>query len=154
MAGRSCRATSLRRGLPGRRSDSQACAAELLAREKAARRARLGPWANSYYAELDGAAAADLLAQKGRFALVEGTVASVRESGATIYLNFGWQWSQDLAVTVLKRNKRNFAAAGLDLKKLTGRRVRVRGIIEARGTAGSPRFEARRPEQIETADRD
>jgi len=81
-------------------------------------------------------------------------VASVRESGVTIYLNFGWHWSQDFAVTVLKRNGRNFAAAGLDLKKLTGRRVRVRDFIEARGRAGSPRFEAPRPEQIETADRD
>ena len=69
-------------------------------------------------------------------------MASVRESGVTIYLNFGWHWSQDFAVTVLKRNERNFAAPGLDLKKLTGRRVRVRGFIEARGTAGSPRFAA------------
>ncbi|HYA07469.1 MAG TPA: thermonuclease family protein, partial [Xanthobacteraceae bacterium] len=57
-------------------------------------------------------------------------------------------------VTVLKRNERNFAAAGLDLKRLTGRRVRVRGFIEQRGATRSPQIEAERPEQIEIADRD
>ena len=75
---------------------------------------------------------------KGQFALVEGKVVSVRESGATIYVNFGQRWSEDFAVTVRKRNERNFAAAGLDLQGLAGRRVIVRGFIEARGTRGQP----------------
>jgi hypothetical protein len=77
----------------------------------------------------------------------------VRESGATIYVNFGRRWSEDFTVTVLKRNERNFTAAGLDLKGLAGRRIRVRGFIEARGeTERSPWIEADYPEQIETAD--
>ncbi len=104
----------------------------------------------------------DVLAHRGRFALVEGKVVSVRESGSTIYLNFGRRWSEDFAVTILKRNERNFAAAGLDVKGLEGRRVLVRGFIEARGKqseAGqdvwaSPYIEAERPGQIETSDRD
>ena len=79
---------------------------------------------------------------------------SVRQSGATIYVNFGRHWSEDFAVTVRKRNERNFAAAGLDLQGLTGRRVIVRGFVEARGRRGSPAIEATRPEQIESADRD
>src|SRR6202049_3610729 len=96
---------------------------------------------------------ADVQAERGRFALVEGKVVSVRESGATIYVNFGRRWSENFAVTILKRNERNFTAAGLDLKGLAGRRIRVRGFIEARGGTGqSPWIEAEYPEQIETAD--
>jgi endonuclease YncB( thermonuclease family) len=132
---------------------SRTCASELLKSENAARAAKLGLWADSHYDVLDAETAADVLARRGRFALVEGKVVSVRESGATIYVNFGRRWSEDFTVTVLKRNERNFTAAGLDLKGLTGRRIRVRGFIEARGGTGqSPWIEADYPEQIETAD--
>jgi endonuclease YncB( thermonuclease family) len=132
---------------------SRTCALELLKNENAARAAKLGLWADSHYDVLDAETAADVLARRGRFALVEGKVVSVRESGATIYVNFGRRWSENFTVTVLKRNERNFTAAGLDLKGLTGRRIRVRGWIEARGGTGlSPWIEAEYPEQIETAD--
>jgi endonuclease YncB( thermonuclease family) len=150
----------------GDRVGSRGCATELLGREAAARRAKLGLWANPDYDVLNAETPADVLAHRGRFALVEGKVVSVRESGSTIYLNFGRRWSEDFAVTILKRNERNFAAAGLDVKGLEGRRVLVRGLIEARGKTGdgtdgtdgrlwaSPRIEAERPGQIETPDRD
>jgi endonuclease YncB( thermonuclease family) len=131
---------------------NRACAAELLARENGARLGHLGLWANSYYQVLDAQTPAAVLAQRGRFALVEGRVVSVRESGATIYMNFGQRWSEGFAVTVLKRNERNFVSSGLDLKGLTGRRVRVRGWVEARGAAGSPAIAVDHPEQIEAAD--
>jgi len=132
---------------------SRACAMELLKSENAARAAKLGLWADSHYDVLDAETPTDVLARRGRFALVEGKVVSVRESGATIYVNFGRRWSEDFTVTVLKRNERNFTAAGLDLKGLAGRRIRVRGFIEARGGTGrSPWIEADYPEQIETAD--
>jgi len=142
------------------RAGTRACAAELLAREAAARAARLGLWANSYYDVLNAETPADVLARRGRFALVEGKVVSVRESGSTIYVNFGRRWSEGFTVTILKRNARNFTAAGLDLTGLAGRRVRVRGWIEERGgtagstggsTGGSPWIEAVHPEQIEIA---
>jgi endonuclease YncB( thermonuclease family) len=136
----------------GDRVGSRACAADLLGQERTARGEKLGLWGNSYYQVLDAETPADVLAQRGRFALVEGRVVSVRESGALIYVNFGQRWSEGFAVTVLKRNERNFTAAGLDLKGLAGRRVRVRGWIEARGAAGSPGIEAEHPEQIETAE--
>jgi endonuclease YncB( thermonuclease family) len=138
----------------GDRTGSRACAAELLKRENAARVAKLGLWADPYYEVLHAETPTDVLAHRGRFALVEGRVVSVRESGATIYVNFGRHWSEDFTVTVLKRNERNFAAAGLDLKSLEGRRIRVRGWIEERGSAGSPWIEATHPEQIEIADRE
>ena len=87
-----------------------------------------------------------MLAQRGRFALVEGKVVSVRESGPIIYVNFGRHWATDFTVTILKRTERSFLAAGLEPRKLAGRRVLVRGWIEERG---GPQIEASRPEQIE-----
>jgi endonuclease YncB( thermonuclease family) len=135
----------------GARVGTRACAVELLRRESAAHRAKLGLWANSYYESLNAENPADVLAKQGHFALVEGQVVSVRESGATIYVNFGRRWSTDFTVTILKRNERNFAAAGLEPKKLAGRRVRVRGWIEERG---GPWIEAAHPEQIELTDRE
>ena len=136
------------------RVGGQACTVALLAGENAARRAKLGLWADPYYDPLDAETPADVLAHKGQFALVEGKVVSVRESGPTIYVNFGQRWSEDFAVTVRKRNERIFADAGLDLKGLEGRRVIVRGFVEARGSRGMPSIEAERPEQIETTDHD
>jgi hypothetical protein len=142
----------------GDRVGSRACAADLLKRENTARTAKLGLWSDPYYEVLDAETPTDVLAHRGRFALVEGRVLSVRESGATIYVNFGRRWSEDFTVTVLRRNERNFAAAGLDLKSLEGRRVRVQGWIEERGagggTGGGPWIEAAHPEQIEAADRE
>jgi len=127
-----------------------ACAASLLEAERNARTAGLGLWADPYYVIRRAEDPAGVLGVRGRFAVVEGKILSVRESGATIYVNFGRRWSDDFTVTVQKRNERNFTAAGLELKKLAGQRVRVRGTIEERG---GPWIEAARPEQIEIAER-
>jgi endonuclease YncB( thermonuclease family) len=127
-----------------------ACTASLLEAERAARESGLGLWADPYYVIRHAEDPAGILAVRGRFAVVEGKILSVRESGATIYVNFGRRWSDDFTVTVAKRNERSFAAAGLELKKLGGRHVRVRGTIEERG---GPWIEALRPEQIEIAER-
>ena len=134
------------------------CAAELWRWETAARSAKLGLWADPYYEALAADKPAEILARRGRFALVEGDVVSVHPSGATIYVNFGRRWSEEFAVTIRKRNERKFATAGLDVHELAGRRVRVRGWVEARGGIGgspwrAPWIEAVRPEQIETIDR-
>ena len=126
------------------------CADELLARERAARQAKLGLWGEPYYVIVAADSGADLVAERGHFMLAEGKVWSVRESGGTIYVNFGRQWSQALTVTILKRNERMFAAAGIEPKRLENRRVRVRGWVEERN---GPRIEATRPEQIEIAER-
>jgi hypothetical protein len=135
----------------GARIGEPVCATALLAAERSARAAQLGLWVDPYYAVKSTADAAALAAEQGRFGLAEGKVLSVRESGGTIYINFGRAWSRNLTVTILKRNERDFAAAGLELRKLEGRRIRVRGWLEERG---GPRIEASRPEQIEIVDRD
>ena len=126
------------------------CADELLARERAARQAKLGLWGEPYYVIVSAESGAELVAESGHFILAEGKVWSVRESGGTIYVNFGRQWSQALTVTNLKRNERMFAAAGLEPKRLENRSVRVRGWVEERN---GPRIEVTRPEQIEIAGR-
>jgi hypothetical protein len=126
-----------------------ACAAELLSRERPARTARLGLWASPYYGIVEAASGADLLAGRGRFTVAEGKVLSVRESGGTIYMNFGRRWSEALTVTILKRHERIFTQAGLPPKTLQNRRLRVRGWVDERN---GPRIEASRPEQIEIAE--
>jgi hypothetical protein len=73
------------------------------------------------------------------------------KTGPQSYVNFGCRRIGDITVTILKRNERSFAAAGLDLRGLAGRRIRVRGWIEARGGERTW-IEAERPEQIEIAD--
>lgn len=123
-----------------------ACAKALLAREQSARTAKLGLWDEPYYVMGKAEEPAEVLKQRGQFALVEGKVLSVRESGGTIYVNFGRRWSEDFTVTIAKRNEKMFSAAGVTPKSLDGRRVRVRGWIEERG---GPWVEAARPEQIE-----
>jgi endonuclease YncB( thermonuclease family) len=127
-----------------------ACAASLLGAEQKARAAGLGLWADPYYVMRNAQDPAGILAVRGRFAVIEGKVLSVRESGGTIYVNFGRRWSEDFTVTVLKRHERAFTAAGLPLKKLAGQHVRVRGTIEERG---GPWIEAAVPSQIEIAER-
>ena len=122
------------------------CAGELWMREEAARKAALGLWGEAYYSIVSGDNLPQLLAERGRFAIVEGRVATVRESAGTIYVNFGRRWSQALTATIAKRLERGFVAAGVDPKKLANLRVRVRGWIEERN---GPHIEASRPEQIE-----
>jgi len=122
------------------------CRTYLQDAERDARTRKLGLWGDSYYAVKRADSPADVLAEQGRFALVEGKVASVRESGGIVYLNFGRRWSEDFTVTILKRNERIFAGAGVTPKALAGRHVEVRRWIEERG---GPAIEAVRPEQIE-----
>jgi endonuclease YncB( thermonuclease family) len=126
----------------------RACAAELLAAERGARAARLGLWGEPYYVIATATSGAALLARRGRFTVVQGKVLSVRESGGTIYINFGRRWSQALTVTILKRHERIFRAAGLQPRTLANRTIRVRGFLEERN---GPRIEALSPEQIEIA---
>jgi endonuclease YncB( thermonuclease family) len=125
------------------------CAEALLTIERAARTERRGIWADPNFAPLRAEDLSGLQAEKGHFALIEGKVLSVRESGATIYVNFGRRWTTDFAVIILKRQQRTFAGAGVEPKKLEGRRVRVRGWIEQRG---GPVVMAEAPEQIELID--
>lgn len=131
------------------RVGSKTCAEFLLRAEQAARADRLELWADPNFAPLSSQNLTKLAAELGQFVLVEGQVLSVRESGATIYVNFGRRWTRDFAVTIPKREARNFAAAGVEPKMLERRRIRVRGIVERRR---GPIIDVTAPEQIELID--
>jgi endonuclease YncB( thermonuclease family) len=125
----------------------RACAAELLATEATARLARHGVWAGST-AIKNAERADDILTRIGQFTVVEGKALSVRQAGATTYINFGRRWTRDFAVTISTRVMRAFEAAGISLKSLENKRIRVRGWIEARP---GPRIEVLQAGQIEMA---
>jgi endonuclease YncB( thermonuclease family) len=121
------------------------CALVLTAAEAAARQARQGTWAGPA-AIKNAESPGDILAGIGRFAVVEGKVLSVRQAGATTYLNFGRNWTRDFAVTISRRVVPALEAAGIAVKSLENRRIRIRGWVEARG---GPRIEVLRVGQIE-----
>jgi endonuclease YncB( thermonuclease family) len=125
------------------------CRSLLRTAEQAARAARLGLWGQSDYGVRRADDPADVLAYQGHFAVVGGKVASVRESGGIVYVNFGRIGSDRFTATIGKRNERLFASAGLVPAKLAGRRVEVRGWIEERN---GPVIAVARPEQIELID--
>ncbi len=131
------------------RVGNKACADGLLALERAARAGRKGLWADPNFAPLAAENLTRLSAERGRFVLVEGKVLSVRESGATIYVNFGRRWTRDFSATIARRLKGAFTAAGLEPKALEGRRVRIRGWLEQRA---GPIVDVSAPEQIEFAE--
>jgi len=126
------------------------CAGELLGRERAALKARLGLWADPYYYVLSVETPVDVPAQRGRFALVEGKV-SVRTR----------KRRHDL------REFRTAAVSGYYSYGPETKRAHIRGgrsrFKESRGPPHSgprrdgatwqrrPRFpRGRRPEQIES----
>jgi endonuclease YncB( thermonuclease family) len=131
------------------RVGGKACADMLLSAERTARAAHRGLWADPNFAPLPADKPYQITAKRGQFALIEGKVLSVHVSGATIYVNFGRHWVRDFSVTILRRQQRAFAAAGVAPKDIEGRHVRVRGWIEQRG---GPIIEVEAPEQIELAD--
>lgn len=125
--------------------DDEACAANLRKSEALARRAKRSIWAEPAAiknTEMPG----DILSVVGQFIVAEGRVQSVREAGATLYINFGRRWTQDFAVTISRRSMAAFEAAGIPLKSLERRRLRIRGWVEQRG---GPRIHASSPAQIE-----
>jgi endonuclease YncB( thermonuclease family) len=124
---------------------SKDCALVLAAAEAEARQAKRGTWADSSVIK-NAESADDILAGIGRFMVVEGKVLSVRQAGATTYLNFGRNWTRGFAVTISRRMMAAFEAAGIVPKSLENRKIRVRGWVEARG---GPRIEALRVGQIE-----
>jgi micrococcal nuclease len=69
----------------------------------------------------------------------------VGEGGGRIYLNFADDWRSDFTISI-EQDVPALAAAGIDLKGLAGKPVRVRGWIEWRN---GPMIAATHPEQLE-----
>ena len=73
-------------------------------------------------------------------------MAAIGEGRIRIYLNFARDWRRDFTLSIDRKNEAAFAAAGIDLRALAGKRVRVRGTLIWRN---GPMIEADHPEQIE-----
>jgi endonuclease YncB( thermonuclease family) len=125
------------------RAGPKPCADELFAAEREARQNARGLWANSELRPKSAANRGEILRAKGKFALVEGKVLSVREFGGTVYLNFGRRYTRDFSVAIAQRNARKFAPAPRQLQDKT---ILVRGIVEERS---GPIIEVSEPQQIE-----
>ncbi|MGE5147053.1 MAG: thermonuclease family protein [Candidatus Eiseniibacteriota bacterium] len=135
----------LRRGLARVHTleDNRARTAEMLALERDARAARRGLWAErAYRVRRPEEAAADA----DSFQLVEGTVVKAATARGQTYLDFGPDYRTDFTVVIPGKARRLFAAAGIDLAKLGGRRVLVRGWIMLRN---GPMIELTHPEALE-----
>ena len=124
-------------------ADNRSLAAELYARERAARAARRGIWALDAYAILSSEAAEGAI---DRFALVEGRVVAVGEGRGSVYLNFGPDWKRDFTAVIRSEALRVFTSEGIDAAAYEGRRIRVRGWVES---WNGPMIEVTHPEQIE-----
>jgi len=123
----------------------RACSSLLLAAEADARAAKRGIW-NSPSVIKNAESPDDILTGIGRLTVVEGKVLSVRQAGTTTYLNFGRNFTRDFAVTIPRRMMPAVESAGIALKSLENRRIRVRGWVEARP---GPRIEVHQAGQIE-----
>jgi endonuclease YncB( thermonuclease family) len=125
-----------------------ACAGLLSGTEAEARANHRGLWGSAVIKNAESPD--DILSGIGRFTVVEGKVLSVRQAGAITYLNFGYNWTRGFAVTIARRMMPVLEAAGIAVKSLENRRIRVRGWVEAqRGGNSGPRIDILRVAQIE-----
>ncbi len=127
-------------------ADNRGGLAVLLSLEAAARAARRGIWADPFYAvrRADRLSDADL----DGFQLVEGTVLAVGRAAGRVFLNFGADWATDFTATIQPEDREAFEneQGEVDLSRLEGRRVRLRGWLTWRD---GPAMDLVVPEQIE-----
>jgi hypothetical protein len=112
------------------------CRPGLLQSEAEARRGRIGLWRGEAHQPIAAEAEERLRERVGRFAIVEGRIAQVGERGTRTYLNFGRRWAEDFTVVLPKPTWAQITSQGHSALSLRGRRIRVRGVLEAwNGTA-------------------
>ena len=79
---------------------------------------------------------------------MEGLVSGVGATASRTYVNFGPIRTVDFAATVGRNNLAAFEKSGVILAQLSGKVVRVRGLLE---TQFGPQIELADPEAIELA---
>lgn len=104
-------------------------AAEMYALEDDARAKKRGLWADDsphrlYRADED-------LGTLNRFAVVEGVVHKVSTVNNVTYLNFGHDWKTDFTIGIPAATRQIMARQGMDVFRLQGQRLRVRGWVRA-----------------------
>ena len=126
--------------------DNRACIAELLALEADARAKLSGVWSSPVYRIASALDVKRLGRLIHSYQLVEGRVVAVGKGGGLLYLNFATDWRTDFTISIAPKDVSAFAAAGIDLDTVAGKRVRVRGFLAWRN---GPMIAASHPEQIE-----
>ena len=124
-------------------ADNRMLIDEMLAREREAREAKRGIWADPFYALRSPDETEKLV---GTFQIVEGRVVSAAVARGRGYLNFGQDWKRDFTIEIVPSALGLFRQADLDIASFSGKRIRVRGWIES---FHGPMIEATHPEQIE-----
>jgi endonuclease YncB( thermonuclease family) len=130
-------------------ANAHPCRDLLLAAEAEARAEKIGLWADPFYAVLPGADRAAFANPRTGMVLVEGLVTTLGETVSRFYLNFGPRRGSDFAITLPKRGATALEKAGLKVQDLVGKRLRVRGLLDA--TFG-PQMELTDPDQLERID--
>jgi hypothetical protein len=123
-----------------------ACATPLLNFERQARETQLGLWKEPRFQVEKADHIEAMTAATGRFAVVEGVIHRVGETSSRTYLDFGHRYNEDFTIVIPRSARREFAAAGIDLKSLRGKRVRVRGVLFS---FGGPAVEIQKPASLE-----
>jgi hypothetical protein len=86
---------------------------------------------HSWAYRIQDASGVELLRRLTRtYQLVEGTVHAAGEGHKWIYVNFAEDWRHDFTIAIAQKDRAAFETAGLDLERLPGKRVRVRGWVE------------------------
>lgn len=122
------------------------CRAELLAADASARRAKLGIWADPYYAPIPASDREALVERTGTSVVVEGAPIGVEAGRFRTTLWFGSWRRRDFSVTISQRDVEIFRQAGIDLDGLKGKVMRVRGLLDTRF---GPQIEISTPDEIE-----
>jgi micrococcal nuclease len=111
-------------------SGTRACRAELIARERVARDAGRGLWAEAAYEVRSAGTPEEIAPYRATYQIVEGQVARVRIVRGAIYLNFGRRWQRGFSAVLRSSDRDLLGAFAGDPQALAGHSVRVRGWIE------------------------
>jgi hypothetical protein len=122
------------------------CLGELLQLEESARTAELGLWRDPDLKVLPADNRALLLTHVGRSVIVEGRVEGTGEGRTRLYVNFGRRRAMDFSAVLLRKQQTSFDAAGTNLSDLTGKTLRIRGLLESRT---GPQIMLHDPEAVE-----
>jgi endonuclease YncB( thermonuclease family) len=125
------------------------CVLALLDAERGARIAARGMWADPAY-RIRSALDPALSAETGTYALVAGQIFSIGHGDVMIFVNFGHDYGHDFTVMIAPSEARALTEARVDVDRLAGKRVLVRGMIEDNG---GPAIRLGHPTDIEVLDR-
>ena len=114
--------------LPG----TQVCMSELLARERIAREAGRGLWAEAAYQVRRAERTEEIARYKMTYQIVEGRIVRISVARGTTYLNFSRRWRHGFSAFLRSSDKHQLGGFASNPQAIVGRWVRVRGWIEGR----------------------